>query len=639
VSPSFQFATESVMSSGPAINQNVKRLIHSLILWMPLWIGTTLAFGLIGGVYAFFIKQDLWLSSQALLVRDEAKATATSKVARFDSAEAMKAAQETILEVARHEQVVAHALKVVGPEASGWGSLFGNGNWPSNSLIKGTAGSLIAIRAPKGAEFGATEVIYLDVKQTNPDRALSFNKALADALQERLQEVRKSRAESIITELTHARDLAREQLMLATDKLSEAERGAGVELSDLRGMTDMIAGSGTSRAQLDQLKSEIRGLETTLQEQSGNLKLLQEAVLDPQAFAVAPSSVISSHPGLKRLREGYAEAHLTSSQLAGRFTEEHPLLAASRRSQEEIERRLAAELQASITNMELEMAVSSRTMERLKTLKKEVEDKLATLAEHRAGYANLISEVKTRTTILETAERELAEIEAAGTASLSINLVSKMGEPTVSETPIGPGRSTILAGSAAAGAMFGIGLVFLLSPNFAGRAFGRRAGDRGRRQDDQPTELDSVQATHELIASTLAQTEKLLYDVAEPDNSGIAAHRLARAVGKASTPNSPLQKSATVFYDEAALESLRKKTAVNDATASNSDAVVPTNVDKSSPRQSVNTSLPEEHPKDSGFRDFLRDELAKTNERRQHPRPASEYNRPVQLGVRPSSNS
>ncbi len=53
------------------------------------------------------------------LVRDETNSSSTAKMGRFDSATQMKAAQETILEVVRHEQVVAQALKAVGPNRLG----------------------------------------------------------------------------------------------------------------------------------------------------------------------------------------------------------------------------------------------------------------------------------------------------------------------------------------------------------------------------------------------------------------------------------------------------------------------------------------------------------------------------------------
>ncbi len=51
----------------------IKSILKGIVLWAPLWIGSTVVLGLLGFVYAYFIKQDVYLASQALLVRDEAK--------------------------------------------------------------------------------------------------------------------------------------------------------------------------------------------------------------------------------------------------------------------------------------------------------------------------------------------------------------------------------------------------------------------------------------------------------------------------------------------------------------------------------------------------------------------------------------
>ncbi|MCA9213854.1 MAG: hypothetical protein KDB27_12370, partial [Planctomycetales bacterium] len=66
------------------------------------------------------------------------------------------------------------------------------------------------------------------------------------------------------------------------------------------------------------------------------------------------------------------------------------------------------------------------------------------------------------------------------------------GEPEVSDSPLGPGRVTIVASAWIGGAMIGIGLVLLASPMTVNgvRDFGRRATDQirvsfGRRQTDR----------------------------------------------------------------------------------------------------------------------------------------------------------
>jgi len=177
-------------------------------------------------MYAFMLKSDTWLASQAFLVRDEATG-AVMRLGRFESQTQMKASQETILEMSKNHQVVRDALVALGPEI-GVFSWLGKSNFPSNLMVQDYATNAISVHAPKGTEFGVSEVIYLDTKLSTPDRAVQFNKYLCDALEERLRQVRKSRADSIIAELTHARDSARIAQTSVTKRLQEMELKAGL---------------------------------------------------------------------------------------------------------------------------------------------------------------------------------------------------------------------------------------------------------------------------------------------------------------------------------------------------------------------------------------------------------------------------
>ena len=69
----------------------------------------------------------------------------------------MKTFQETVLEVARNRIVVAGALKRLGPPANR-----SQVNWPTSEDVQKMQ-KQITVTAPKGAEFGRTEVIYLSV--------------------------------------------------------------------------------------------------------------------------------------------------------------------------------------------------------------------------------------------------------------------------------------------------------------------------------------------------------------------------------------------------------------------------------------------------------------------------------------------
>ena len=464
----------SALISNPAI----RSLLRGVLVWAPLWISTTILFGGLGVAYVLFLKEDTYLASQALLVRDEATG-AVMRLGRFQSQAEMKAAQETILEMAKSQQVVRDALLAVGPP-KGLSAWLNWGDYPSKETIEDVAKYSISVHAPKGTEFGVTEVIYLDVKANTTDETLALSKALCDALESRLQQVRKARADGVIAELTTARESAKRELTASTSRLHEVERSAGSDLSDLRGMTDAIGGAATSRAEFDQIKNEIRQAEINRQSLISDREMLVRATQDPSSFIVAPGAVLNSQPGLKRLREGLVDAQLSGSQLTGKFTDYHPLVNASQSAQTSIIKRFLQELSASISSVESDIALVEGRIQRLEAQRLAAEDRLTRLADSRATYSNMLSEVKSKLSMIETAERALAEAQAARDSSVSTSLLTRLDAPIISDRPIGPGRTTITALCTIAGLVFGLGIVFVITPIDAGPSFGRRAVDRAR---------------------------------------------------------------------------------------------------------------------------------------------------------------
>lgn len=459
-------------------NPAIKSLLRGVVVWAPLWIATTVIFGGIGFFYAMFLKEDMFLASQALLVRDEANG-AVMRLGRFQSQAEMKAAQETILEMTKSQQVVRNALVAVGPP-KGISNWFSWGEYPSNRLVEDTASSAIAVHAPKGTEFGVTEVIYLDVKSNTTQRALDLNKAICDSLEDRLQQVRTARADGVIAELTHARSAAQSELADSTERLNAMEREAGSDLSDLRGMTDMIAGGATSRAEFDQIKNELRQAEQAKQQLLSDRELLIRAVDDPTSFVIAPGSFLNAQPGLKRLREGIVDGQLSGAQLTGKFTDDHPLMTASKSAQSSITNRFVSELKASMLSVEADIALANQRIKRLEDQRKSAEERLSRIADSRAKYSNLVAEVRSKIGILEAAERALAEATATRDSSRSTSLITRLDLPVVSDEPIGPGKKTIALLCTVAGLVFGLGIVFVITPIDSGPVFGRRQSDQGR---------------------------------------------------------------------------------------------------------------------------------------------------------------
>ncbi len=497
-------------------NPTVRSIIKGVLVWAPLWISTTILFGGLGVAYVLFVKQDTYLASQALLVRDEATG-AVMRLGRFQSQAEMKAAQETILEMAKSQAVVRDALVEVGP-SKGLTSWLEWGDYPSKELVEETAKSGILVHAPKGTEFGVTEVIYMDVKANSQEEALALNKALADALESRLQQVRRARADGVLAELTHARDSAQQELADSTHRLHEMENAAGSDLSDLRGMTEMVPGAATSRVELDQTKSELRQAAISREALIADREMLILATKDPTSFIVAPGAVLNSQPGLKRLREGLVDAQLSGSQLAGKFTDDHPSVVASHSAQSSIVKRFLQELTASIAGVQSDIALVDARIERLENQKKSAEERLAKLADSRSAYANLLSEVKSKVGNFEAAERALAEVRAARDSSVSTSLLTRLDAPIVSDRPVGPGKTMICAMCTVAGLVFGLGIVFVVTPIDSSPVFGRRSQDRalGRRDADVVNRTEQSGSSPMPTSKTDESIDQLLEFAPEP---------------------------------------------------------------------------------------------------------------------------
>lgn len=475
------------MNASKITRQQLFQLVSTYWQWRWLWASTTAVFAVLALAYVVVIKTDTWVASQGLIVRDEANG-AVMRLGRFQSQTEMKAAQETIHEMARNAQVLKDALTEVGREQGWLGWLVNNNQPPTASEIESLARGGITVRAPRGAELGTTEVIYLDVKQNSKQRALQLNKAVCDALENRLQQVRKARADGVLGELITAKETAELSLEKATEHLRRMEAEAGADLSDLRGMTDSASGGSTARQVLDSIKSEMRQAELSLQQVETDLQLAIDSYDNPDQLLVTPSSLVNSQGGLKTLRDGLAAATINTSNLRGRYTENHPLVEASLHAERKIREQLRQELGLSVQSLRKDVEISKERVAKLKEQQESLESRLEKIASIRADYSNVVNEVRARSLQLQESERELGQAKASRDAALTSSLITRIDKPMIGEKPLGPGRMTILAGATISGLFFGLGLVFLLTPLEGGMRYGRRrmdySGNAGRRATD-----------------------------------------------------------------------------------------------------------------------------------------------------------
>ena len=486
------------MSLTPPSTIKPRELLHVLRKHVVLWAAPLAVCTVAAAVYGLLRERD-WRATQAMYVRDEAIGR-LGPPGRFENADAMKTAQETILELARNHAVVKAALVAARPAAKEPVTP----EWPTAADIEALQRK-IRVAAPAGLEFGKSEVIYLSVDAPSRGRAVLLARHVGSQLDAQLKRLRNQRAQSVIGELQQTLELARNELAVSTAQLEALEREVGSDLGELRILNDTGAGDSNLRRSLTEIHNELRAAknrQTSLEQQQ---KLLLAARGDPNELIATPNQLLESQPALKRLKDGLVDAQLKTADLAGRMSADHPLVKAAVEAERQVRDNLHAEVKVALRGVTADLEVSAALVASLAQQAKQVEQRLDRLAGLRARYSNLVADVRQRSQIVEQAQKELADARASQGAAESSNLITRLDEPITGNEPLGPSFATIVLIGFGGGLMIGLGAVFLTVPLvrmrgrrwsdlFPGRrasdaSGGRRGEDRsGRRGDDQSSQ-------------------------------------------------------------------------------------------------------------------------------------------------------
>lgn len=450
------------------------------------------------------VRPRTWEASQSLLVRDEVSIDGT-RDANSTRADNTKAAQETILELVHSQSVLKQALEIVGPDGKGT-----NAGFPTLRDVE-ELGDEIKLVPPKGGEFGKTDIFYLKAQDRDRQRVLKLAKAVSERLQASFEELRKTKANSLILELEKTVSLAQQELDQYTRQLSEMERQVGgADLGELRIMNELPSGMSDLRNESFAIESELRKEMNERLQTEQLLSILKAATIDQGELIACPNSLLNAQPGLKRLKEGLIDAQIKSATLLGTMAPDHPQVRAAREVAEEIGNSLHGELTIAIRAIESDLRLSGERIAALERQKASLRARFDNIADIRARYGNLSAMAKHRGEILKTAELELAEARSKQAAAHTGALLQLIGDPVTGTRPVGPGRTVIVLAGLVGGFIVGLGIVVLtaqpqtvnqhpeenrLAPTQSDRAF--EAAVRKLEHDqvedrDSPTELPEI---------------------------------------------------------------------------------------------------------------------------------------------------
>ncbi len=412
------------------------------------------AFSVAALAYAL-LRPVSWEATQALLVRDEAVGN-TTRPGRFSHVEEMKTAQETVLELVKSRGVLAGALRNVGAPAD----YRDPAPWPSEGAVE-TFGQSVKLTPPKGAEFGKTEVFYLKVSSPDKQRAVELAAALCKELEAHFDELRVSKYQSVIDEMTNTVGLAQHDLDESTAALSAVERQAGRDLAELRTLNESPSSDSALRRMSNELEAELRTYRALVGSNLELLALLESAKDEPGRLLASPSRLLEAQPALRRLKDGLVDAQLRTATVLGTMSPEHPAAKSALAGEQEIGSHLREEIAIAIKGLQIDLRLAQERVAGLERNREDLQNRLAQLANIRAEYANLVAANRHRSDILKTAQQELSEAQAGQAAARKSSLITLIDRPDTGSKPAGPGKTTIVLGGFLAGVIFGLGILFL----------------------------------------------------------------------------------------------------------------------------------------------------------------------------------
>ncbi len=432
-----------------------KEVVRILVKNVWRWLIPTVILGVLALAYAL-VRPATWEASQALMVRNEASNNEVGP-GKFGHADEMKAVQQTILELAKSRGVLRAALKEVGPPDD---YRKDPGAWPTAHDVAALRGRA-KLAPPHGAEFGKTEVFYLTTEDHDRPRAIALSRAICDQLLARFQQLRDTKAQSMIDELVKTVELAKADLQASTERLTETEKQVGSDLAELRVLADVSTGDSAIRRMITEIRNELRQITATRQANQYLLVLLEDARDDPGRLVAMPNRLLESQPALRRLKDGLLDAQLATAELLGTRSDAHPLVRAAKGSEEEIGRHMHNELEIAVRGIRVELQLNADRQTMLTSQLARATGRLDVLAGLHATYANQVAETRNRGALLQRSEQNLSEARATHASARAASLISRIDAPEAGIYPLGPSRSMIVLIGIAGGLLTGFGVVFL----------------------------------------------------------------------------------------------------------------------------------------------------------------------------------
>lgn len=422
---------------------------------------------LIAGIIVFvaiaayaILKPSEWEASQPLVVRAEAM-EGSNLPGRFDSDQQRRQLLDTLVAVLQSRQVLEAALREVGPVGA-----ICNGPFPRVADIERLQRS-VRVVPPSDTDFGTTDLIYLKVRDSRPERAIRLAKSLVKQADRQLRQILVTKAQATLDELTQAEKNAMDGMKTLTQQVQAIETQLGLDGLTLRSYEEKLDETSL-RAAIDDLDDQIAELESRIPTQNELIRLLRETTVSPETLSSIPSTLLENYPTLSHFQEALREAEIKLIELRGQYADEHPSVLAAQLALSDLINRIREEIPAVIQTIENEQRLSLTQKQFLEQKRQEEESKMESILAVLPQYRELMARLRSQSEAVRTAQQRLVVARAAVAAAESAQLMTPVEPPRTGNQPVGPGKMTIIAGGMVSAIFFAFCVFLWINPAVPG---------------------------------------------------------------------------------------------------------------------------------------------------------------------------
>jgi len=406
------------------------------------------------------LRPPVWEATQPLMIRAEAL-EGSRLPGRFESDQQRRQALDALVAVFQSCGVLEATLREVGPPRS-----IADRSYPGLTDVERLQRS-VRVVPPSDTDFGTTDLIYLKVRDSQPDRAVRLASALVRHADRQLREIQSAKAEATVKELVLAEKNATETLQTLQRQLQEIEAQLGLDGLTLRSYEAKLDESPL-RAAISDLEDQLEDLETQIATEKELIRLLREAEAKPETLSSIPPALLQKYPTLGRFKEALTDAEVKLIELRGQYADEHPTVVAAQLALDDLKDRIREEIPTIIQTIQNEQGMELVQKRLLDEKLRSEEAKTQAILSLLPQYHEVMARVRSQGEAVRDAQQRLATARALAATARSTQLITPLENPQTGNQPVGPGKLMFIAGGMVSGLFLALCLFLWLSPAVPG---------------------------------------------------------------------------------------------------------------------------------------------------------------------------